>query len=195
MYKQSLLPVFVVILLLIGCGSSPTQKQRSLGDQLVLAAIDGSENEVRQLLANGADVNSRATFSVGNTYRITPLINAVVGGNLGVVKLLAEYGADLDLQDSNGMTALIHAILQKNTDIVKYLVESGAGLDIQDNAKLTALFYAVLDEKPNFTIVKYLVDGGADVNVRDDKDNTVVVYAFGFGIMDIYNYLIKNKAQ
>jgi ankyrin repeat protein len=192
MKKVILISVLALVLLFIGCGSSPAPKQQSLGDQLVLAAVNGSENEIRQLLAKGTDVNSRATFSVGKTHRITPLMNAVVGGNLQIVKLLVENGADLNLQDSNGITALIHAVLHKNTAIVKYLVESGANIDIQDNETLNALFYAVLDENPNFTIVKYLVDGGANVNVKDNFGNTAAVYAYKSRQMEIYNYLIKN---
>lgn len=183
----------IVILILFGCVSSPAPKQRSLGDQLVLAANNGSENEVRQLLDNGADVNSRATFSAGDTFNITPLMNAVVGGNIAVVKLLIKYNADLNLKDSDGMTALIHAVLHKNTAIVKHLVESGANIDIQDNETLTALFYAVLDEKPSITIVKELVDGGANVNLKDNLGNTAAVYAYKFKQMEIYNYLIKNN--
>jgi len=181
--------VFILTLALTGCGSSPAPQQRNLGDRLVLAAIDGSETEVRQLLAAGADVNSRATFKAGDTYRITPLMNAVVGKNLRIVKLLTEHGADLDLQDSNGMTALIHAVLHKNTDIVKYLVEKGANLDIQDSATLTALFYAVLDERPNISIVKYLVDGGANINVKDDRGHTAADYALNLGKTDVYNII------
>jgi len=190
MKKVILIPVLALVLLLIGCGSTPAPKQQSLGDQLVLAAVNGSENEIRQLLAMGADVNSRATF---NTYRITPLMNAVIGGNFAAVRFLTEYGADLNLRDSNGITALIHAVLHKNTAIVKYLVESGANIDIQDNETLNALFYAVLDENPNFTIVKYIVDGGANVNLRDNRGNTAAVYAYKLRQMEIYNYLIKDN--
>ena len=141
MNKKNLLSV-ALVLLLISCGSITAPKQRSLGDQLVLAANNGSEYEIRQLLAKGADVNSRATFSAGNTYKITPLMNAVVGGNIKIVKLLAEHGADLDLQDSNGITALIHAVLHENIAIVKYLVDSGANVNVRDDRGNTATFYA-----------------------------------------------------
>ena len=188
---------FVVFIVLgLACASSSNvisaaPQQRSLGDRLVLAANSGSETEVRQLLTDGADVNSRATFGASNTYRITPLMNAVVGKNLRIVRLLTEYGADLDLQDSNGMTALIHAVLHKNTGIVEYLIKSGANLDIQDNETLTALLYAVLDESSDITIVKYLVDGGANITVRDNMDKIAADYALRFGKMEIYNYLVK----
>jgi len=198
MRKKSFIQIafsIAIIIFLIGCVSSPAPKQHSLDDQLVLASNNGSENEVHQLLENGADVNSRATFNAGSTYRITPLMNAVVGGNLAVVKLLVKSNADLNLQDSNGMTALIHAVIHKNAAIVKHLVESGANIDIQDNETLNALFYAVLDETPSITIVKYLVDGGANVNIKDNMGNTAAVYANKFKLTEIYNYLVKSNKQ
>jgi ankyrin repeat protein len=67
----------------------------------------------------------------GNTELIKKSCNK---HDLESVRLLIKNGANLDLQNTDGMTALQCACLNNNSKIAALLIEAGASLDIQ-NAK------------------------------------------------------------
>ena len=51
---------------------------------------------------------------------------------IGIVRYLAEYGADINKADEDGETPLDIASYEGNLDIVCYLVESGADIHKAD---------------------------------------------------------------
>lgn len=61
---------------------------------------------------------------------VTPLIEAVHGGNAEIVRLLAEHGADLNAADP-GYTALHAAILRRNYPALELLLDHGAATEVR----------------------------------------------------------------
>lgn len=60
--------------------------------------------------------------------------------NIKIIKILLEYGADINAKDNRGFTALIGA---GKTDFVRALLENNADTEIKNNDKEnTALLYA-----------------------------------------------------
>ena len=78
------------------CGSTP----------LCIAAEEGHEGVVEQLLKAGADVNK---YKDNDSIRATPLCMAAKHGHEGVVDQLLEAGADLEAETFNGETPLFLA--------------------------------------------------------------------------------------
>jgi len=64
------------------------------------ACAKGHFDVAQFLIANGATVDA---MSIGNT---TPLMMAVQSGNEQLVKLLLDKGADLQIQNNNGLSAI-----------------------------------------------------------------------------------------
>ena len=64
------------------------------------------------------DINALGEFEQ------TPLHLAVIKGNLDIIKLLINHGADLMLVDEKNLTPLDYAIDEKNEKITKYLQSS-----------------------------------------------------------------------
>ena len=72
------------------------------------------------MLKHGADVNARDNFLN------TPLVGAVKGRHLEIVRLLVEPGANLDAKDEEGRTAFHVAAEYGYHDIAKMLSSHGS---------------------------------------------------------------------
>lgn len=92
------------------------------------AALDGTADEVRGLLAADADVS--ATDKQG----VTALHVACQQNRAEVAELLLEAGAPIDARDHWGNTPLWRAVFNANGDprIVRMLVRAGADPDIEN---------------------------------------------------------------
>jgi len=93
---------------------------------LMLMAILGQADAVRDLLAAGADVNAANNADGG-----TALIFAVYGGSTEIVSELIAAGADLDAKDAgtgngDGRTALSYAEEKSHAEITAVLKQAGA---------------------------------------------------------------------
>jgi ankyrin repeat protein len=95
---------------------------------------------------------------------MTVLMAAASKGNLEMVKLLIEKGADVEDKDKDGATVLVHATLMGNPEIVRFLIDKGADVNAQTSQGLTALMMAA--DQGNLEIVKFLIEKGADVNAK-----------------------------
>lgn len=69
----------------------------------------------------------------------TPLGDAAFHGNLEIVKLLIDQGADLNATNRDGSTPLIVAAFMCRTEVVQYLLKNGASLTHKNNRGDTAL--------------------------------------------------------
>ena len=71
---------------------------------LTYACKQSDAKSARILLEHGIDVNGHQ--SPCDTYTVYPIMEAIANRNIGLVRLLLEYHADLDVRDSNGNTPL-----------------------------------------------------------------------------------------
>lgn len=142
------------------------------GEQLLAAARKGDAAAVKQLLDQGANVNSK------NRYGSTALFFACDRGHFDVVKLLVERGADMNVKDTfYNATALSWAMSKKHENIVNLLVEKG--VDVTDALQMTVqsndqkLFRTILDRG---TLNKRMLDEAllvAQVSKRDEMAKTL----------------------
>ena len=94
-----------------------------------------------------------------------PLHNAVVGGNMEMVKALVEAGADLNFKGGNGdltgLTPLIYATATGKEDIARYLISRGAKLNEVDDNGFSAAGAAIA--RNDVRMLKLLGDSGANL--------------------------------
>ncbi len=104
-------------------------------DALANAIARGDVDEVRMQLANQPRrINERRS-----TTGTTPLGDAAFQGNLEVVELLIEQGADVNATNRDGNTPLIVAAFMCRNEVVQFLLEKGAALDHRNDRGETAL--------------------------------------------------------
>lgn len=101
--------------------------------------IEPTQRHVVQRLFQMSDVNIKA-----KKHNQTALMLAVSHGNLEMVSILLEAGADINIQDEDGSTALMCAAEHGKIDIVKLiLAQTDCDSSIQDVDGSTALKIAL----------------------------------------------------
>jgi ankyrin repeat protein len=102
---------------------------------LHLAAREGHEAAIRQLLDAGADVNAVDKMTEDNSVPDgwTPLHLAAPAGKTKAAKLLLDKGADANATDENGkLTPLHYTAWGGDIELVKVLLVGKAGRRLQD---------------------------------------------------------------
>lgn len=117
----------------------------------------------RLLLLAGASPDARTEY-FGNA---TILCIASHEGIIPMVKCLLEFGADVELTNSQGCTPLILAAAKGNWEVVRLLVAAGSALGHTDIGHQCALVHAARAGKTE--VVKYLL--GCDWTCRKDESN------------------------
>ena len=111
---------------------------------LAIAAAQGNDGLVAELLGRGASVGKRREGKPGET----PLFSAAAAGKEKCVRALLEAGADPDVRTSDqnprkGWTPLMQAAQQGNGAVVGTLLEFGANPHLGDKKNgVTALEFA-----------------------------------------------------
>ena len=132
----------------------------SSGTVLFDAAYSGATDRIRQLLAEGADVNWR------NAGGWTPLMIAAAERHLDAVVVLLDAKADPNQRNSYGRTALMFASRYGQLAIVERLLAAGADPNIvpNDATRWTALVSAATEG--HAAVIQALLAKGADPSIR-----------------------------
>lgn len=121
---------------LVGILAEATKKEDS-NEELNSQLIEARDlDEVKMLLAKGADVNAKD--SEGKT----PLMNAAYYGRKEIVKFLLEHGADVNARYVDGCTALIWAAGEGEAETLEILLQHGADIHATERHNNTALMIA-----------------------------------------------------
>lgn len=119
MNRFTLLAVLILFASLDGISQTgPWAKydNKMKGEALIREADGGNLEEVKSIVAGGADVNWQLQYT-----GLTPLMAAASNGKTEVVRFLLDKGADPAVKDANGKTALDRAKMFGASDVVKLL--------------------------------------------------------------------------
>ena len=99
---------------------------------------------------------------------MTPLHIATSTGHTPCVELLAEWGANINMQESWGQTPLVIATTKSRLHTMIALIRLGADLDIKDyHHGQTALHVACAGQDEETVLI--LLDAGADLTATDGR--------------------------
>ncbi len=112
------------------------------------------------------DDNDQPLWDDENEYGFTPLILACSNGNLKVVKLLIEAGADIEQDRWNTGEELKPIHFTDSLKILEYLLNQGADINATDRMSNT-LINMVMSRDDN-TWANFLIDRGADPTIVVD---------------------------
>jgi hypothetical protein len=101
-------------------------------------------------------------------------MKAVQSGNISMVNLLLQNGADIAERNDTGQTSLHVATLNGNLEMIQVLLDAGIDIEAKDNNNMTALYYAA--RTGNEAILQILIRHGAGASIieRNKDGNTVL---------------------
>ena len=155
---------------------------------LVRAVWEGNLREVKNLLAQGVDVNV-----VDEGVYTTALGAAVSNGKLEFVQALLNAGADPNVRNQSGRTALMSLDRDATAEMVRLLLASGADVSLKDVDANTVLHTAAGDVKSE--VLRALLDAGASVNARTRQGQTALIEAAAYGNVDNVKALLLAGAD
>ena len=165
-------------------GANPNNIDRDGYSVLSCSARYGFTSIAKTLLDYGADLNIHDVDYV-HEYGKTPLIHACQQGHIDVVKLLVEYGVNIEDPDNDGFTPMYYAILHNYNNIVKVLLEHGASMN-QD----------YLNPLQDDTVFETLLSSGLDVSETSDYHRNKSPYRIRMGNrMGNYDYGGRRKTK
>ncbi|MBN8776744.1 MAG: ankyrin repeat domain-containing protein [Thiomonas arsenitoxydans] len=114
------------------------------------------------------------------------LMIACLQGDLGIVKLIVEKGAEIN---KPGWTPLSYAATRGRTEVVKYLLEHSAYIDAAAPNGSTPLMMAAYFGYDS--TVKLLLEEGADPKLKNAMGYTALTLATQMNHKDIANMIAK----
>ncbi len=149
---------------------------------LIIAAHDGDNAVVQELLDYGADQTLRGTeIAGGNTLLeiapVTPLWTAIGAHHTATALLLIERGAPVNSRFDHGITPLLEMYQEttRQPPIIAALLNHGADANAADNDGGTALQEAASCAEP--ATARLLLNKGANIEARNCFGTTPLMFA------------------
>ena len=122
----------------------------------------------------------------------TGLMIAAWNGNIPMMALLVQRGADVNKANALGERALMHAAWRGQLEAVKWLLARGARVN-GEPMTWSALHYAVFAGQKEAAAL--LMEGGADINARSSNGSSVLMMAVYEGHEELVKQLVTRGAD
>ena len=182
------------------------------GTTAVLLAVYARHPEIAEsLLATGIEPNifeAAATGRLGHVRELLKKDQELVRiyspdgwtalhlsfGNLEIVKLLLDSGADINAVSKNGFSAtpLQGAAAFKKIDLAQLLIVRGANVNCRGQEGVTPLHEVAGNGELEFA--KLLLEHGANLNAKDDHGKTPLTIALEYKQTEMAKFLREQKA-
>ena len=109
------------------------------------------------------------------------LENAIIAGDLDLVRKLVANGQDVNQKNSDGMDLLSHALDHVRIEIAQFLFDAGA--DANGNGSVYPPLQAAI-ESGAYDLIFSLIENGADVNLKGPDEENYPIHQLAWGYLD-----------
>lgn len=176
---MKLLKYLTLLLLLVSSVNADT------GIDLINASKSGQIKRVKELLAAGADINSK------DEKGLTPLLIASARGNKALFELLIVEKASLSEKDVDGNTVLHYLVDKKLTALMELSVKNGLNIDEPNSKGETAFHKSIKIGK--LENARFLRKLGASSDIADNSGNNALLVSYKFRQYSYTEELLKEK--
>jgi len=151
--------------------------------------------EVQFLISQGVDVNLPIIIYSPHQCYWSPLKIAAANGNLNIMNLLIDAGANINFIDNNKYSILHTCVISNKEYSMIKLINRGANIDITDGNGDTPLMTAL--KCKYYSLAVKLVDYGANVNCSNNGITPLLLVTSTNSIdaADLVLFLLKNNAD
>ena len=153
--------------------------------ELFDAVIIGDIKELQKLLNDKLiNIDAKSEFDE------TALMVASVWGQIIIVEILLNHGAEINMKNRYGETALILASACGHKAVAKLLLDRGAVLNMKTKYESTALITASREGRTE--TVKLLLDYGAEINIQENNGYTALMWALINNEIEVVKLLLDH---
>jgi ankyrin repeat protein len=184
-----------IIKALLDGGARPDIEDDAFGSPFKLAIQRGNTDVVRRMIGIMGSVRTIQLLNDTSAEYTTPLIDVVLAGDVDMVNLLLEEGADPNVETPEGTNAIESALTQ---------------LSNQPGPKSEAIFSRLLPlasperkismanesvSRGLLPLVRKLLDSGLDINAADDEGRTLLISAVDSNNLELVQELLGRGAN
>jgi len=138
------------------------------------------------ITVHGEDIEAKS--------HVTPLLQvASNNGQLDIVDVLLNHGADINSKDNTGWSSLFWASIGGHANVVQFLLERGAEVNARTSyLNFTPLYIA--SDQGYLEVVRILLEHGADVQIRASGGQTAFQVATSNGHEAVSRLLLEHGA-
>ena len=182
-------PTWQVIRLLLEFGANPNAAGGRSGTALGASVARQDYRSVQELLGGGADIN----VDIAHWDWGTVIQKASLGGDVQMVRLLIDHGADINASHGFYGSALQAASAGGHSQVVKILLDNGADTNALGGYHGSAIQAA--SAGGHSEVVQMLLDNGADINASNGYYSSAILAALARGHSEVVQILIKHGAK
>lgn len=175
----------VIILNMLLQANADVNTKNCDGSSLLYEAVESTLSTASFLL-NAARANVCVVDYIGNT----PLhLAASTTGDINILKMLLNAGANESEPNYEGNTPLHLAAKAGNLENLKLLIDAGADVTRTDYEGNTLLHKAV--DSSNISVVKFLVEAGHNIDTINSAGHTPLILTSLLCSFNVFKYLLQ----